>query len=260
MDHARYANQGGYRMKQKMIIDTQNVGHVDDKTIIGLRIEAAFDWMEQYDFKAHAILPSYLITGKKNIDKTIQNQNIIEKLIREKRLSLVSNDDDEAIITTAYDNDAFILTNDRYKDHKCEKWCTPEIKKFLESKLITFDFIEEKFTIPMSARKRLNIQSKDSSISQMSIPDFKAQVISGVFSSDTSSEEFPAPVLKMLKLIQEKSDEIRLDAFGSQLKSKIGYKLNDLFGNAKHATRFLESRGYSIRHEKNSIYVTGATA
>ena len=247
-------------MKQKIIIDAQNVGHIDDKIISGLRIEAALDAMEQYDFKSHAILPSYLITGKKNINKTIINQDIIEKLIREKRLSLVSNDDDEAIITNAYDNEAFILTNDRYKDHKCKKWCTQKIKKFLESKLITFDFVEEKFTISLSMRKHLNIQSKDSSISQIPIPDFKAHATNGGVSSKIPLEALPKPVQKIPELISKNSGELTLAALGSQLKTATGCKLNDLFGNAKHAARFLESRGYSTTQNEGNTYVTGATA
>lgn len=255
MARVRYANQGGRRMELEVCIDTQNIGHIDDKTISGLRIEAAFDAMEKYGYEAHAIFPSHLITGKKQKKKIIKNQDIIEKLISEKLISLVSNNDDKAIITNAYDNNRFILTNDRYENHKCENWCTPEIKKFLESKLIPFDFIEGKLSIPLDVRYRLNMQSKDPSISHMSIPDFKAHATNGGFSSDTSSEVFPAPVQKMLKLIQEKSDEIRLDAFGSQLKSVIGYTLNDLFGNIKHAARFLESLGYPIRYDKYHFYV-----
>ena len=256
MVHAGYANQGGYRMKkQKVYIDAQNVGHENEETISGLRIEAALNAMQKYGYEVHAVLPSYLITGKKQIRKIIKNQNVIKKLISEKQLSLVSNDDDEAIITTAYDNNGFILTNDRYEDHKGKNWCTPEINKWIKSKLITFDFVEEKFTIPLSERERRNIQSKDPSTSQMSIYDFKAHIKSDDLSSDTQSEMFPVPVLKMFNLIQEKPDEIRLDAFGSQLKSEIGYTLNSLFGNIKHAARFLESMGYPIRCDKDHFYV-----
>ena len=246
--------------KQKVYIDAQNVGHENEEMISGLRIEAALNAMQKYGYEVHAVLPSYLITGKKQIRKIIKNQDIIKKLISEKRLSLVSNDDDEAIITTAYDNNGFILTNDRYEDHKSKNWCTPEINKWIKSKLITFDFVEEKFTIPLSERERQNIKSEDSSISQMSISEFKAHVTNGGFSSDTSSEVFPAPVQKMLKLIQDKSDEIRLDAFGSQLKNVIGYTLNDLFGKRKHAARFLESRGYSTTNNEGNLYVKGVAS
>ena len=49
-------------------------------------------------------------------------REIVEKLINERQLSLVTNDDDEALITCALDNDAFLLTNDRFKDHKGKDW------------------------------------------------------------------------------------------------------------------------------------------
>lgn len=260
MVHVRYANQGGYKMKLKIYVDAQNIGHIDEKTIDGLRIEAALDAMEKYGFEAHAILPMYLIRGKKNKRKTIKNQDIIEKLISEKRLSLVSNEDDEAIITTAYDNDAFILTNDRYNDHKGKKWCTPEINKWMKSKLITFDFIEEKFTIPLSERIRLNIQVNDSPAPLMTVPDFKIRATNGGVPSKIPFEALPEPVQKISELISQNPDEITLAALGSQLKTATGCKLNDLFGNAKHAARFLESRGYSTIQNEGNTYVKGATA
>lgn len=234
-------------MKHKVYIDAQNIGHIDDKTISGLRIEAAFDAMEKYGFKAHAILPSHLITGKKNKNKTIKNQNIVEKLIREKRLSLVSNYDDEVIITIAFDNNGFILTNDRYDDHKSEKWCTPEINKWIKSKLITFDFIEEKFIIPLGKRNRLNIHLNNSTTPPMSLSEFKAYAINGGVPKNTPLDALPEPVQRMSKLTSKNRSEITLATLGSQLKSKTDLGLKDLFGKAKHAARFLKSRGYLVR-------------
>lgn len=246
-------------MRSKVYIDAQNVGHENEDTISGLRIEAALDAMEKYGYEVHAVLPSYLITGKKQIRKNIKNQDIIEKLIREKQLSLVSNDDDEVIITAAYDNDAFILTNDRYNDHKDQKWWTAEIGKWIKFKLITFDFIEETFTIPLSERKRLNIKSEDSPIPQMSIPDFKAHATNGGISSKIPFEALPVPVQKIPELIPQNPGKITFAELGSHLKSTTGCKLNDLFGKAKHAARFLESRGYSTIQNEGNTYVKGAT-
>lgn len=247
-------------MKRKVCIDAQNVGH-ENGMISGLRIEDAFNAMEKYGFEAHAILPSHLITGENGRKRTIvKHPEIIKKLVSEKRLSLVSNNDDEAIITTAYDNDGFILTNDRYRDHKDKKWCTPRIKKIFEYNLITFDFIEEKFTIPLSERKRLNIRSENSLIPHISIPDFKAHATNGGVPKDIPFDALPEQVRIIPELISQNSGEITLAALGSQLKNATGCKLKDLFGNAKHATRFLESRGYPIRHDKSNTYVKGVAA
>lgn len=246
--------------KQKVYIDSQNVGHENKETISGLRIEAALNAMEKYGYEVHGVLPSYLITGNKQKRKIVKHTEIIKKLIRENRLSLVSNDDDEAIITMAYDNNGFILTNDRYKDHKDKQWCTPEINKLIKSKLITFDFIEEKFTIPLSERKRLNIQLNDSPTSPMTVPDFKKHAINGGISSKIPLEVLPEPVQKIKKLISQSPGEITIATLGSQLKNATGCKLKDLFGNAKHASRFLESRGYLIRHNEGNTYVKGVAA
>ncbi len=242
-------------------MDAQNVGHEDEKTISGLRIKAALDAMEKRGFETHAILPSYLITGKnKKKIVTVKHLEIIEKLIRKKRLSLVSNNDDKAIITIAYDNDAFILTNDRYNDHKKEEWWTPEIDKWMKSKLIPFDFIGEEFSIPLNVRHRLNINLEDSPIPQISIPDFKAHATNGGVPHDIPFDALPEQVRIIPELIPQNPGEITIAALGSQLKNATGCKLKDLFGNAKHASRFLESRGYLIRHNEGNTYVKGVAA
>ena len=242
-------------MVSKVYIDAQNVGHENEDMINGLRIKASLDIMEEYGFEAHAVLPGHLITGEKQNRKIVKHKEILKKLVREKRLSLVSNNDDVAIITAAFDNDAFILTNDRYNDHKDKKWCTPEISKWMKSKLITFDFIESKIVIPMSERIRRNTHLNKSPTPPMSLPDFKAYATNGGVPKDTPFDALPEPVQRMSELISKNRSEMTLAALGSQLKSKTDLGLKDLFGKAKHAARFLKSRGYQVRSSKSDFVV-----
>lgn len=253
MVHARYANQGGYKMIKKVYIDGANIVHVDRKTTCALRLETAYNELIKHEFDPHILLPNYM-------RKKIDDPEIVKKLERKGQLSFISNGGDEAIITSGYNNNGFTLTNDRYNNHKNEAWCTPDIKKFIESKLIPFDFIEGMLSISLNVLHRLNNQLNDSPAPLMSVSDFKSHATNGGVSPDISFEVFPEPVQEMLKLIQENSGEITLAALGSQLKNATGYKPNDLFGNAKHASRFLKSRGYPIRHDEGNTYVKEVAA
>ena len=244
-----------------MYIDGANIGHEDEENISGLRIKEALCMVEKYGFEAHVIFPSYLINRQnENKKKKVKHPEIIDVLKNEGRLSLVSNDDDEAIITIASDNDAFILTNDRYKNHKEKSWWNPKNDKLIKSNLITFDFIEGKISISQSERHRLNIHLNDLSQPQMSLSDFKKHATNGGVPLKTHLETLPKAVQIIPELIQQNQKEISLAALGSKLKNRTNYGLNELFGNSKNAAKFLKSRGYPIRHNKGVIYVKAVAA
>lgn len=245
MSHNKCVNIGGYSM---VYMDGANIIHVDKKTIRTSRLEIASDEIQKYGLKAHILLPNYML-------KKVDNPEIVKKMISEGRLSLISNNDDEALITRAYEKNAFILTNDRFEDHKKKKWWTPEMDEWSKTKLITFDFIEDDFLIPLSVRHHLKIKLNDSPTSPMSVSDFKGHATNGGVSLSKSFESFPKPVQTMLELISQNSNEMTLAALGTHLKTKTDYRLNDLFGKAKHAARFLKSRGYNVRQDKGDFYV-----
>jgi hypothetical protein len=237
-------------MKPKVYIDGANIAHKDNKTICASRIKTALNKMQKLGFESHALLPSYM-------EKKVIDAEIFKKLIKEEQLSLISNDDDEALISMAYEKNAFILTNDRFKDHKDKDWWSPKIEEWIRSKLIVFEFIEGDFLIPMSERNRLSRYLKDPPTPQMSVIEFKKHATNGGISSDIPFEALPEPVQKMLKLIQETHDKTTIAALGSQLKTTTGFGPNDLFGNIRHVGRFLNSRGFSVRHDNNNLYVKG---
>ena len=261
MIQAIYWNPGGLKLRPKVYIDGANIGHEDEENISGLRIKEALCMMEKYGFKAHVIFPSYLINGQnKNKKKKVKHPEIIDELKNEGRLSLVSNDDDEAIITIASDTDSFILTNDRYKDHKEKSWWNPKNDKLIKSNLITFDFIEDKISISQSERHRLNIYLNDLSQSQMSLSNFKKHATNGGVPLKARLETLPKTVQIIPELIPQNPNEISLAALGSELKNRTDHGLKDLFGNSNNAAKFLKSRGYPIRRNKGDIYVKAATA
>ena len=245
MSHSKCVNIGGYSM---VYMDGANIIHVNKKTISISRLETAYDEMQKYGLKAHILLPNYML-------KKVDNPEIVNKMISEGRLSLISNNDDEALITIAYEKNAFILTNDRFEDHKKKKWWTPEMDEWSKIKLIPFEFIKEDFLIPLGVQHRLKIHLNDSLISPMSVSDFKERATNGGVSLSKSFESLPNPVQTMLELISQNSNEMTLAALGTHLKTKTDYRLNDIFGKAKHAARFLKSRGYEVRQDKGDFYV-----
>lgn len=250
MVHVKYVNFTGDIMRPKVYIDGANIAHEDSETILASRIEIAFEELKKLGFEPHVLLPNY-------IEKKMKDSEIVKKLINERRLSLISNHDDEVLITIANKKDAYILTNDRFKDHKQKDWWSQDIDKWIETKIIPYEFIEGEFILPISVQNRLPINVKPYRAPQMCLPEFKKHVTNGGISSKTRFEEFPEPVQKMLKLIQENPGETTFATLGSQLKNNTGYGINDLFRNSKHATRFLKSRGFSIRQEEYNIYVEG---
>ena len=245
MNHSKCANIGRYGM---VYMDGANIIHVDKKTISISRLETAYDEIQKYGLKAHILLPNYML-------KKVDNPEIVNKMISEGRLSLISNNDDEALITIAYEKNAFILTNDRFEDHKKKEWWIPEMDEWSKIKLIPFEFIKEDILIPLGVQHRLKIHLNDLPTSPMSVSDFKGHATNGGVSSSRSFESFPKPVQTMLELISQNSNEMTLAALGTHLKAKTDYRLNDLFGKAKHAARFLKSRGYEVRQDKGDFYV-----
>lgn len=237
-------------MKPKVYIDGANVAYKDNKTICAFRIDTALNEMQKLGFEPHALLPSYM-------EKKVIDLHVLNKLVSEERLSFISNNDDEALITIAYEKDAFILTNDRFKDHKDKDWWSRKIEDWLRSRLITYEFIEGDLSIPMSMRNRLSRYLKESTSQRMSVYEFKKSATNGGASSETPIEAFPEPVQKLLKLIRETPDVTTISALGSQLKKTTGYGPNDLFGNSRHTARFLKSRGFSVRQADNNLYVEG---
>ena len=250
MVRVKYANQGGHRMKTKVYIDGANVAHENKKTIRMSRIEKMVHDLQKVGAEPQVLLQKY------KYDQ-LDDKKVADKLIKERLMDIVNHDDDIMLITCAYETDSFLVTNDKHQKEKRQSWWISEMDEWASNKIIGYESISGNVFIPLDVQHRLSSYFKEH---EMSVSEFKAHVTNGGFSSDTSYEEFPAPVQKMLKLIQDKSEEIRLDAFGSQLKNVIGYTLNDLFGKRKHAARFLESRGYSTIHNEGNLYVKGVAA
>ena len=235
-------------MTNKVYIDGANVAHEDGETIICSRIETAINEMEKIGLVPHALLPNYVL-------KKILDPEIVKKLKNDKKLSLISNDDDEALITVAYKKNAFFLTNDRFKDHKKKEWWSQDLNKWIESKRISYEFIEGNFTISICEENKVANQLKNYGMYQMSLSEFKKTATNGGVSADTPTERFPDSIQQMLNFILKKPDEITIAALGSKLKNKTGCKINDLFGNSKNASRFLKSQGFKVRSDNNNFYV-----
>ena len=235
-------------MTNKVYVDGANIAHKDNKTIRVSRIETVIDELEKLGLMPHVLLSNYIL-------KKIKNPEIVNKLVNEGRISLISNDDDEALITIAYKEYAFFLTNDRFNDHKKKAWWSPELSKWTESKRIPYEFIEGKFSIPIGKQHQLLNHLTKSEKTQMSLSEFKTKATNGGVSADTPTAIFPESVQHVLNFISKMSEEISLAALGSELKKMTGLKLNHLFGNSTHAARFFKTQGFQVRSDNYNIYV-----
>ena len=133
-------------------IDGANVAHENHEKIFAARIETAQNDLEKSGFKSHALLLKYKV-------KKMKDPEIIKQLVKENRLTFVSIDDDEYLIDLAIENDAFILTNDGFKDYKKKEWWSPKI----EEGLIKYCFVEGHLSITRSTRHRLDSHLRNSS-------------------------------------------------------------------------------------------------
>lgn len=136
-----------------IFLDGSNVAHENHETISAARLETAQNDLEKSGYKSHALLAKYKI-------KNMKCPEIIEKLVKEERLTIIPNDEDETLIDLAIEKDAFILTNDRFKDHKKKDWWSPEI----EERLIPYNFVEGYLSIIRSKRHCLDNHLKNSPI------------------------------------------------------------------------------------------------
>ena len=251
MIQAIYWNQGGLKLRPKLYIDGANVAHKDNETILASRIEIALNGLKKYGFESHALLPDYQI-------KKMGDSEIVEKLVKEGQLTLITNYDDVVLITRAYDTNAYILTNDRFRDHKNKDWWTPEIDLLISNRMIQYEIIEEELSIPLDVRPKIEKYSNECSMHQLSVPEFKKHATNGGVSPDILLIELPEPVQVAINLIPDK--EITYSDWGSIVKNETGYRLNDLFGHSKHASRFLKSRKYPVKNANNNIYVKAVAA
>lgn len=137
----------------QIFVDGANVAHENHETISAARIETAQNDLKKYGYESHALIPKYKINKMKD-------QEIVKNLVNEGRLTIIAIDDDEALIDRAIENDAFILTNDRFRDHKKKDWWLPEIN----DRLIPYDFINGHLSITVSKRHSLDRHLKNGEI------------------------------------------------------------------------------------------------
>ncbi|MCQ6963676.1 NYN domain-containing protein [Methanolobus chelungpuianus] len=255
-------------MSFDVIIDGANISHVTSTKIVAARIEHAIDGLSTFGLEAHAILPQYMYNGK-NKNKNVTDVSVIDRLLSAKKISLVNVDDDNILISAAFDADSLILSNDSFSDHISKSWCTLELRDFIKDRRLSFCFVEDRFIIPLSDRCKINkyhIEKKGHILEQntetkvVDIPNFKELVVKNPTCSSIPTEKLPEPVTKLLGIVSD-SKKHRLSDVSSKLKKEAGFSINDIFGNTKRASLFLEIRGFEITVKNDQCYVTrSATA
>jgi hypothetical protein len=231
-------------------IDGANVAHENKKTIRTSRIEKMVYDLQKVGAEPEVFLQKYKYNQ-------LDNKEAADKLKEEGLMTIVKHDDDIMLITCAYETDSFLVTNDKYGKEREQPWWKPDMDEWASNKIIRYESTSGDVFIPLDVQHRLKSYFKNH---EMPIPDFKAHATNGGVSPKIPFEALPEAVQKIPEIISQNSGELTLAALGSQLKNATGYKPNDLFGKAKHAARFLESRGYSTIQNEGNIYVKGATA
>ncbi len=244
-----------------IIIDGANISHIKSTEIVAARIEKAIDELSKFGLEAHAVFPQY-IYERKNKNKKIIDFEVIDALISSGKLSLVDGNDDVILISLAYDDGALILSNDSFSDHKSKSWCTSEVRKVIDNRRIKFSFVKDRFVIPLEDRCKITKcqnEKKTGCNEEINIPNFKDIVTNNLDSLCFEEDILPEPVNKLIEIV-DCPKKHRLSDVSSKIKTETGYSINDVFGNSKKASKFLEKCGYEISRENNQFYVTGGVA
>lgn len=252
-------------MSYDVIIDGANVAYSTSNTIVAARIEEAINVFLKDGLEAHAVLPNYMYKGK-NKNKKISDPEVVDRLLSANKLSLVSGDDDGMLISAAVKADALILSNDSFSDHKKKSWCTPEVISFIDKRKLSFSFVGKLFIIPLEDKCKINRyrNEKEMHISELKkeekledVSAFKNIVTKDPACSDIRIEDIPEPV-RILEGMLQGNKRYRLSDASSKLKEETGYSLNNLFGNSKNASKFLQNHGFQVLRDQNQYYVTGS--
>lgn len=113
------------------------------------QLEQAIQYFQERGVKTLAIIPRGFVEQKprdgSKEDPMMLSDDVetLRRLRQEGHLSAIRiKDDDNVAIYMAMEKDAYILSNDNYRDNSGRY---PERKKFLEERVINFDFILGKF-------------------------------------------------------------------------------------------------------------------
>ncbi|XP_054620599.1 endoribonuclease ZC3H12A [Dunckerocampus dactyliophorus] len=140
-----------------IVIDGSNVAmsHGNKEVFSCLGIQLAVDFFLN---RGHTNITVFVPSWRKEQprpDVPISDQKILEDLEQKKHLTFTPSrrvggkrvvcNDDFFIVKMAYDEDGVIVSNDMYRDLQADK---PEWKRFIETRLLMYSFVNDKFMVP----------------------------------------------------------------------------------------------------------------
>nr|XP_057902206.1 endoribonuclease ZC3H12A [Doryrhamphus excisus]XP_057902207.1 endoribonuclease ZC3H12A [Doryrhamphus excisus]XP_057902208.1 endoribonuclease ZC3H12A [Doryrhamphus excisus]XP_057902209.1 endoribonuclease ZC3H12A [Doryrhamphus excisus]XP_057902212.1 endoribonuclease ZC3H12A [Doryrhamphus excisus]XP_057902213.1 endoribonuclease ZC3H12A [Doryrhamphus excisus]XP_057902214.1 endoribonuclease ZC3H12A [Doryrhamphus excisus]XP_057902215.1 endoribonuclease ZC3H12A [Doryrhamphus excisus]XP_05790221 len=140
-----------------IVIDGSNVAmsHGNKEVFSCLGIQLAVDFFLK---RGHTNITVFVPSWRKEQprpDVPISDQKILEDLEKKKHLTFTPSrrvggkrvvcNDDFFIVKMAYDEDGVIVSNDMYRDLQADK---PEWKRFIETRLLMYSFVNDKFMVP----------------------------------------------------------------------------------------------------------------
>lgn len=137
----------------EVIIDGANVasingtGRRDPK-----RIETAIGQLDPKADCVIAVLPSYWSQRK----AYVENPEALQSLIQEDKLQLIDRDDDYYMIKYCVENNAFLLTNDKLRDHRQKEGWTTKHEEWARTHLLDYEIVNGKLLLSKNSEKLLN--------------------------------------------------------------------------------------------------------
>ena len=137
-----------------MIIGGANVAFINGtgKRLVK-RIENALGHLDPIVDCVKAVLPSYWLQKK---EKMVFDPDILEKIVREEKIILVNGNDDYFMIKYCVKKNAYLLTNDKLRNHRGKEWWTSKHDEWAKTHLLDYEMINDTLLLSEKSERILN--------------------------------------------------------------------------------------------------------
>lgn len=138
----------------EVIIDGANVASINGTSKrLAKRIETALGHLDPIVDCVKAVLPSYWMQKK---EKKVIDPDILEKIVREEKIITVNRNDDYFMIKYCVKKNAYLLTNDKLRNHREKKWWTPKYDEWVKTHLLDYEVINDILLLSEKSERILN--------------------------------------------------------------------------------------------------------
>lgn len=135
----------------EIVIDGANVAFINEtKKRSVRRIEIAIGQLDPKADCVIAVLPRFWL---QKTEKWIEDPGILKKLVYRGKIKLVCGNDDYWMIKYCVQKNAYLLTNDKLKDHRKKDWWTSEHEEWARKHLLDYEIINDTFLLSEKSEK-----------------------------------------------------------------------------------------------------------